>query len=218
MSNKQYAVDDITGCWDWTGEFDPSGEPVKEGTGAFAGKRVRARTSIYREKKEIIPGFWVFSDCGNQKCVNPDHQTARVPNPEEQQQLDERRKVLLKEKVERQREELLKMLPSTVEGLKAYTKPGTTKINGEPCWLWFWKKNQYGYPVLPWIGEDGKASEMQVVHQILEMSGVVRPRIKEEMVVRRNCKDKGCINPAHLEWVSKASMYQGNMRRFGRRY
>jgi hypothetical protein len=217
MSNKQYDVDNHTGCWVWNGEFDPSGEPVKDGTGAFAGKKVRARTSVYREKKEIIPGFWIFSSCGDLKCVNPEHQEARVPNPEEQAQFDERKKILLKEKVERQREELLKALPDTVEGLKKYSKPGTTKINGEPCWLWFWMKNQFGYPVLPWIGDDGKATEMQVVHQILEMSGVVRPRLKEEMVVRRICKDKGCINPAHLEWVSKASMYQPQRKQFWRR-
>ena len=215
--NKQYEVDEATDCWNWTGEFNPEGEPVRFGSGAFAGKKVRARSSVYREKKEITPGAWIYSDCGNQACVNPDHQVQRLPTPEEQLLVDERKKVLLKEKVERQREDLLKMLPSTVEGLKKYSKLGTTTINGQPCWLWFWNKNQYGYPVLPWIGDDGKGAELQVVHQILEMSGVVKPRLKEEMVVRRICKDKGCINPAHLEWVSKASMYQPQRKQFWRR-
>lgn len=216
MKNGEYAVDDVTQCWEWTGEVDQSGEPVQDGTGAFAGKKVRARTSIFRKHRELTPGLWVFPDCGNQKCVNPEHQVARLPNPEEQRQATERKEQLLAERVERQRTELSRALPKTLPELQAYSKPGTTKLNGVPCQLWFGQANKYGYPVLPWIGDDGHASEIQVVHRIMDLTNRPRPAVSEEMVVRRLCKDKKCIRPEHLEWVSKASMSQP-FKRF-RRY
>ena len=208
MNDKNYEVDQVTQCWEWTGDFDQSGEPVQDGTGTFAGKKVRARTSTYRKHKELTPGLWVFSDCGNQKCVNPDHQTVRLPNPAEQEEATARKERLLAEKVERQRNELSKALPKDIPALMAYTKASTTKVNGAPCQVWFGTLNKYGYPVLPWIGDDGRPTELQVVHRIMELNNQPRPDVQEEMVVRRACKDKRCICPGHLEWVSKASMFK----------
>jgi hypothetical protein len=213
--NTEYTVDDITGCWIWGGEFNDDAEPVR--ASKVKGAKVVARWSIFKETKEIPPGMWVISSCGDKRCVNPDHQEVRQPTPAELSAWEEKKAKKTAEKVQRLRGMLLASLPKSTAALKEYTKDGTTKLNGDPCWEWFWQLNSYGYPVLPWISDDGKSTQVQVVHEVMRYEGKKAPVVEgEEMVVKRLCKNKKCINPAHLKWTTKSSMYSSRFG-YGRR-
>lgn len=69
--NAKYQVDDITGCWNWTGHLNKPG-----GYGVFwdGTSLKRAHRFIFELVFGPIPGsILCLHECDNPKCVNPEH-------------------------------------------------------------------------------------------------------------------------------------------------
>lgn len=82
------------------------------------------------------------------------------------------------------------------------------QINTDDCWLWAGKVDRYGYGGLQiWI--DGK-DRYYIAHRIVYQT-LVGP-IPEGLDLDHLCKVKLCVNPEHLEPVTKRVNTQ---RRFG---
>ncbi len=62
--------DEITGCWNWTGQVSPSGYGIV----AKAGSTIRAHRLMYEEHYGQKPtGLDVDHLCRNRLCINPEH-------------------------------------------------------------------------------------------------------------------------------------------------
>lgn len=68
-------IERVEECWNWTGwikKTKPSSPPLprlKLGTSYVSARRV----ALALRGVDIPPGFCVYSTCGNDLCVNPDH-------------------------------------------------------------------------------------------------------------------------------------------------
>ncbi len=67
---RGYTVNQLTGCWVWSGHTYKNGYGVRK---AF-GKDVSAHRFSYELHKGSIPhGMMVLHSCDNKRCINPDH-------------------------------------------------------------------------------------------------------------------------------------------------
>lgn len=69
-SKRSWTVDESSGCWVW------DGKPTAAGYGRTTvdGQEVYAhRWSWTEHRGPIPPGHHVHHECGNRRCVNPDH-------------------------------------------------------------------------------------------------------------------------------------------------
>lgn len=62
-----YAVDPVTGCWNWQRHITP------QGYGQFGRNILAHRVSFEIFKGEMSPKLVVDHLCRNRRCVNPDH-------------------------------------------------------------------------------------------------------------------------------------------------
>lgn len=74
-------VFDASGCWIWTGKMSPKGVPsMWSGTGTGSVRRV-VWEAVHSVK---LPGTtWVYRECDELRCVNPEHATAAPVHSEE---------------------------------------------------------------------------------------------------------------------------------------
>lgn len=65
-----YAVNNVTGCWEWTGHKYPNGYGVIK----VFGRDVSAHRYSYELHKGPIPhGLHILHRCDNKKYINPEH-------------------------------------------------------------------------------------------------------------------------------------------------
>lgn len=65
-----YAVNDVTGCWDWLRSVDTWGY----GRLTVDGRQMQAhRVALLLAGVELVPGLEVDRLCRNRRCVNPEH-------------------------------------------------------------------------------------------------------------------------------------------------
>lgn len=76
------------------------------------------------------------------------------------------------------------------------------KIEGG-CWLWTAAKNQNGYGI---IGDDGRRGNV-LAHRAAYR--LVKGPLPVSLEPDHLCRNPGCVNPDHLEWVTHAE----NIRR-----
>ncbi len=70
MKRSQYDIDEVTGCWNWSGARHPSGY----GRLKVGGKQLYAHRYMYEKVRGRIPDGRVIDHlCRNRSCVNPDH-------------------------------------------------------------------------------------------------------------------------------------------------
>ena len=67
------------------------------------------------------------------------------------------------------------------------------------CWLWGQGVNSRGYPQMSFNGRRG----LMVRRVAMELAGRACP---QGMLVEARCKNKLCVNPAHLQWATFAMM------------
>lgn len=78
------------------------------------------------------------------------------------------------------------------------------EIAPDGCWIWIGAKNQNGYGVFM----ESKGRSQTSAHRVL-YEWVHGVRLDRSQVVDHLCRNKACVNPAHLEAVSQRE----NMRR-----
>ena len=72
-------------------------------------------------------------------------------------------------------------------------------FEGEPCWLWTASTNKSG-------GQFGLRGRIRQASQVaLELSGVAVP---PHLQVGHRCRNKLCVNPAHLQQVTRSEREQ----------
>ena len=75
---SKYLVDEVTGCWMWTGAANGNGWP----TISLKGKAVMAHRFSYETYVGPIPsGHSVTRSCNHEACVNPEHLTLISNDP-----------------------------------------------------------------------------------------------------------------------------------------
>ena len=66
----------------------------------------------------------------------------------------------------------------------------------DTCWNWTASKNKKGYGQVAYNGRMYRAHRVSY--------GLVNGEIPYELQIHHLCKNKGCVNPAHLEAVTSA--------------
>lgn len=71
---ENYTVNELTNCWEWTGNRDRKGYGrISVGTGTEKHQELAHRVAYKLFKGEIPNGLSVCHHCDNPPCVNPDH-------------------------------------------------------------------------------------------------------------------------------------------------
>lgn len=207
---ESYTVEE-SGCWQWTGKDDGTTPLTKDGK--------NGRLATWRKENGAVPdGMWVVNKCGNCLCVAPDHQTLRLPTQKEAAEWRATKAERVATDTARRRAELDAQTPKTVDDFEAYCTKAAPYPDGPTCWNWNLGYSKDGYPTLPGISDDGKWTEVNVAHKVMEAAGRPRPPASssDPLVARRECKNKKCVNPLHLKWVTRASLqaesFSGNGR------
>lgn len=190
------------GCWTWTGADD--------GVNPVFGDGRNGRLHVWRkEKGPVQDGMWVVNTCGDSLCVAPEHQKTRLPTMAEAAEWTKKKAAKVVDEVAARRAELDAQLPKTLADFEGYSTKSTPYRDGPTCWDWNLGYSKEGYPTLPGIGDDGRSLETNVAHKVMELDGRPRPpsaSAHNAMVAMRVCKNKKCVNPLHLKWVTKAAM------------
>lgn len=71
IEGKQYKVNEITKCWNWTGSRNPKGY----GTVTYNGKTQKAHrlAMFFWRNFDLNSELWVLHKCDNAICINPEH-------------------------------------------------------------------------------------------------------------------------------------------------
>lgn len=89
--------------------------------------------------------------------------------------------------------------PLEVRFWEKVTKDGPL-FEGTPCWLWHGSLNS-GHGEL-WVGPDASPPK-DLAHRIsLRLHGVYVPPGKDVLCVDHKCRNRRCVNPAHLRLVT----------------
>lgn len=200
-----------SGCWQWKGADD--------GVNPLTADGKQARLAVWRKESGAVPdGMWVINTCGNCLCVAPDHQALRIPSSVEAAEWKAKKVAKAAAATAQRRADLEAQIPKTMEAFESYTTKWSPYRDGPTCWNWNLGYSKEGYPTLPGVNDEGGWTEVNVAHKVMEAAGKPRPpaTAADPMVLKRTCKNKKCINPLHLQWVSRASMQSANFSGRGR--
>jgi hypothetical protein len=92
-------------------------------------------------------------------------------------------------------------LVTTAEEIEAFGALVMAKVdkseNGTGCWVWRGPINQYGYGFMPIQSQFGSIGAHRLVWEILV------GQIPSGLSIDHLCLNKLCVNPAHLELVTR---------------
>lgn len=171
---ERYAINPVTGCWEWYGAKDPAGY------GTFRGQKAHRLT--YEALKGAIPDDLLIRHlCNNKCCVNPNHLEPgtqaengvdRINNPK-----PKKHKVwtdVIDDKLPRWQKKLLKQCTIS------------------DCWEWDGKRKKDTVMPMVKIGSNGISIDRLYYYtfkQELPLQG---------MFLVNNCGNKNCVNPDHM--------------------
>jgi hypothetical protein len=196
------------GCWRWTGPRSPDGY----GYFSLGGKTVLAHRHAYQLSHGTdLKGLRVHRLCTDRSCVRPDHLEVTVPRS------------ALRPKWTRGPEP--EKAPEAPKGKPQGFKPPVLDAAAEKR---FWKNVYKGTDCWEWLGwkpelcgrffhHDGQMYLAQSVAYMLATG--TYPIGKSP---RARCKNKACVNPAHLYFVTprkrRKSLSKSAMTRLRRRH
>ncbi len=144
---------------------------MESGLPVFGGHpRLNIRRALYEQKNGSCPPRLVAT-CGDARCVNPDHAGTR-----NQRAINGRGEYLTPD--------------GRVNRAWIKTNPSTG------CWWWLGAVSGNGYPVIR-LPRNQTPNEMRVRPLLAREEGLSVPAEKR---VRSSCRNKACVNPAHLVW------------------
>lgn len=91
-------------------------------------------------------------------------------------------------------------MPKKAEDLQVRFWRSIQATSAEGCWSWIGPRNSYGYGRL--MESVGKRKCKQLMAHRFSYEQVIG-QIEEGMTVDHTCRNKSCVNPAHMEIVSR---------------
>lgn len=171
-------------CWMWTAPLRPDGYGQFWGGDATQGPQLAHRWAFERFKYPIPLGLDIDHLCGHPACVNPVHLEPVTPMENKRRRRKPRRRS--------------SRLPNTSPRGSTIEQRFLDKVEQRQsecgiCWFWIPNVSGDGYGSFHFDGKTGYAHRFAYQHW--------KGPIPIGHQVDHLCKNRGCVNPEHLEAV-----------------